>query len=386
MPWKEWTVDEGRQEFVKLASVAGANVSELCGRFGISRKTGHKWLRRFRLTGAVAEQSRRPRHSPTQTALELEQAIVALRGSHPAWGGRKLRRRLQDLGLGIAPAASTITEILRRRQLLGQPGMTSSEPWQRFARSEPNDLWQMDFKGHVPCRDGRCHPLTALDDCSRYALILRACGDERRGTVQAALSEAFIRYGLPWEMLMDNGSPWGSGEIYTRLTIWLMRLGIVVGHGRPRHPQTQGKEERFHRTVKAELIGQDLPWPLVQCQSRFDQWRDAYNTERPHEALQMETPIQHYRISPRAFPDTLPAIDYAPGDEIRKVQAQGWVDFHGRPLRLSKALRGQPVAFRANPHADGKWSVFFCRQKIIDIDLNPKKENPESVTHVPEQV
>jgi transposase InsO family protein len=373
MPWKEAvSMEERRKEFVLLAQAAGVNMAQLCRRFEISRTNGYKWLARYRESGTVAERSRRPRHSPAQTAQELELAIVSLRQSHPAWGGRKLRRRLQDLGLGIAPSASTITEILRRRRLLGQPGAEPSAPWQRFERPQPNDLWQMDFKGHVPCRDGRCHPLTAVDDCSRYALMLRACANERRAGVQQALGETFQRYGLPWEMLMDNGSPWGGGEI-TRLTVWLMRLGILVRHGRPRHPQTQGKEERFHRSIKAEVMGHAMPWPLPQCQERFDQWREVYNTQRPHEALNMETPVTRYRLSPRNYSERLAPIEYGPEDQVRKVQAEGWLSFKGKELRLSKALRGQPVAFRPDPSTDGKWTVHFCRQQISEIDFNEQQ-------------
>lgn len=386
MPWKEEvSVEEKRKEFVLLAQVSGANVALLCRRFEISRKTGYKWLGRYRATGAVAERSRRPRRSPGQTAQELEQAIMELRRSHPAWGGRKLSRRLRDLGLAVAPAPSTITQILRRLQLLGQPGLEPSAPWQRFERPQPNDLWQMDFKGHVPCRDGRCHPLTAVDDCSRYAIILQACPNEQRAGVEQALAGAFQRYGLPWEMLMDNGSPWG-GQDLTRLSVWLMRLGIVVRHGRPRHPQTQGKEERFHRSLKAEVMGHAMPWPLEQCQSRFDQWREIYNTQRPHEALNMETPVVHYRLSPRSFPERLPAIEYGPEDQVRKVQAQGWLTFQGRDLRVSKALRGHPVAFRPDRQRDGKWDLYFCHQKIAEFNLNENEPKPQCVTHVPEQV
>ena len=384
MAWKEMSLENQRREFVMLAQQAGCNRAALCARFGISRKTGYKWIKRHAQSVALSDRSRRPRSAPKQTDPIVEQGVLELRALHPAWGGRKLRRRLLDLGRP-SPAASTITEILRRHFLLAGPTAPQG-PWQRFERRAPNDLWQMDFKGHVPCRDGRCHPLTTLDDFSRYALILKACGNEQRGTVQMALIEAFRRYGLPWEMLMDNGSPWG-GEFFTRLTIWLMRLGVIITHGRPSHPQTQGKEERFHRTLRAEVMGAAMPWDLPQCQQRFDQWRDIYNTQRPHESLQMNTPASRYQISARSFPETLPEIEYAPEDKVRRVQAEGWISFQGRDIRVSKALRGQPVAFRADPQRDGFFAIYFCRQKITDIDLNHMpKGRTESVTHVSEQV
>jgi transposase InsO family protein len=385
MAWKEMTLENQRQEFVMLAGEPGCNRSALCARFGISRKTGYKWLNRAKEIGLLCDQSRRPHHSPRQTESEVEQRVLTLRAAHPAWGGRKLRRRLLDLGQS-APASSTITQILRRHQLLDDPAPSAPGPWRRFARALPNDLWQMDFKGHLPCRSGRCHPLTALDDCSRFALILQACADEQRATVQSALIQAFRRYGLPWEMLTDNGSPWG-GDFLTRLSVWLMRLGILITHGRPSHPQTQGKEERFHRTLRAELLGQALPWDLPKCQERFDEWRHIYNTQRPHEALQMQAPVTRYRTSVRAYPETLPPVEYGSEDQVRRVQAQGWTWFAGREIRLSKALHGQPVAFRPDPLRDGFYAIYFCRQKISDIDLNHMpKERTESVTHVPKHL
>lgn len=379
------SLEEQRKEFVMLARCPKANMAELCARFGISRKTGYKWLNRFAATGSMTDESRRPHYSPRRTDPKVVEHVIALRAEHPAWGGRKLRRRLLDLGEPGAPAASTITEILRRHDLLDTLARASG-PWQRFVRPRPNDLWQLDFKGHVPCRDGRCHPLTALDDCSRFALILEACADEKWLTVQRALTEAFRRYGLPWEMLMDNGSPWG-GEFFTRLTIWLMRVGIIVTHGQPSHPQTQGKEERFHRTLRAELMGDALPWDLTECQRRFDHWRHIYNTERPHEAIGLETPVSRYRVSPRVFPETLPPIEYGAGDQVRRVQAEGWVCFQGRELKVSKALRGQLIAFRPEPSSDGVWTIFFCRQQIGRINLNKlAKGSSGSVTHVSEHL
>lgn len=381
-------MEEQRREFVQLAMQPGGNVARLSSRFGISRKTAYKWLARFKATGELAELSRRPRHSPAHTSSAVEARILELRQAEPTWGGRKLRRRLLDLGAPSAPAASTITEVLRRHGCLRPEDQPASGPWRRFERARCNDLWQMDFKGWVPCRDGRCHPLTALDDCSRYAVVLRACADQRRGTVQSALIEAFERYGLPWEMLMDNGSPWsGGGEPQTALTVWLMRLGIVVTHGRPFHPQTQGKEERFHRTLKADLTGNSMPWSMEQCQQQFDGWRHRYNTHRPHEALQMDTPIKRYQVSPRAYPAALPEIFYEEGEEIRRVTANGWVFFAGRELRLSRALVKQPVAFRPDPLNDGRWTIRFCRQQLAQIDLHAiPKGKRIYVTHLSEHM
>jgi len=372
MPWKEVSTMSLRQEFVTLARAGAVNVRELCRRFGISAKTGYKWLRRFRQggTAALADQSRRPRHSPGQTPAALERAVLDLRQQHPAWGGRKLRARLQALGQADVPAASTITAILRRH---GQLGGRAGQPraFVRFEHPAPNDLWQMDFKGHFALADGRrCHPLTVLDDHSRFALGLRACVDERGATVQQELTALFRAYGLPWRMLMDNGSPWGDDpdNPYTPLTVWLLRLGVGVSHGRPYHPQTQGKDERFHRTFKAEVLGRGPVADLPAAQARFDAWRGVYNLQRPHEALGLQVPASRYRPSPRPFPEALPPLAYGPADVVRRVQEGGWFSYRGQGYRVAAAFRGHPVALRANG-PEGQWQVWFCHACLGTIDL-----------------
>jgi len=241
-----------RREFVSLAQQENANIAELCRRFGISRDTGYKWLGRFELGGeaALVDRSRRPRTSPQQTTQAMRQQLLELRAEHPAWGPRKLRRRLEDLGVSGLPAHSTIGALLRAEGRIDAPASAQHQAHVRFERPRPNELWQMDFKGHVALsRGGRCHPLTVLDDHARYLLALRACGRENDAVVRPHLQQVFERYGLPENLLCDNAPPWsGCGGEWTALAIWLVRLGIRVLHGRPYHPQTQGKEERFHRT------------------------------------------------------------------------------------------------------------------------------------------
>jgi Integrase core domain len=209
-----------------------------------------------------------------------------------------------------------------------------------------------------------------LDDCSRFSLVLAACGDEQGGTVRRELIKAFRRYGLPLAMLMDGGSPWSDpgGEPLTRFSAWLMRLGVRVAHGRPRHPQTQGKEERFHRTLKAEVVNGRSFRDLADCQRAFDEWRPRYNHERPHEALDMATPGERYRPSPLSFPEVLAPIDYAPGDQVRKVDGDGFISFRNRPWRISKALRGEPVALRPTAD-DGVYAVHYCAHRVTTLDL-----------------
>ena len=376
-----------RGEFVMLASQEGANVRALCGRYGISAQTGYKWLGR---AGAdpgeeFADRSRRPHSSPARTPGAVEAKVLALRAEHPRWGGRKLARRLRDLGEPRVPAPSTITEILRRHGRLDAREAGKHRALIRFERAVPNELWQMDFKGHFGHDAGRCHPLTVLDDCSRFSLCLEACADQRGATVMARLVASFERYGLPRAMVVDNGSPWGNGpgDAYTPLVVWLLRLGIRVSHSRPYHPQTLGKDERFHRSLKAEVLQGRRFRDLGHCQQAFAAWRQVYNLERPHEALDMAVPASRYQPSPRAYPATLMAIEYAAGDRVRKVQQGGRVAFMGRTWRLPKAFRGYSVAFRPTTK-DGVWNVFFMTHKIAEIDLRLTEDHHRCVNHVPE--
>jgi len=372
MPWNEVSTVSLRLEFVTLAAAEGANVRELCRRYGVSPQTGYKWIARHREGGAaaLADLPRRPASSPARCAAPIEAEVLRLRDEHPAWGGRKLRARLLALGHDGVPAASTITAVLRRHGRLG-PGPAPAAAFVRFEHAAPNELWQVDFKGHFATGAGRCHPLTVLDDHSRFALGLVACGDERDGTVRGHLTALFRRYGLPERVLCDNGPPWGtagSGQRYSALGVWLLRLGIGVGHGRAFHPQTQGKDERFHRTLKAEVIQGRSFADLIACQCRFDPWREVYNHERPHEALGLAVPASRYRPSDRPFPAALPAWEYGPTDAVRKVSCDGTISFKGKPIDLGKAFRGERVAVRPTVE-DGVFDVYFGVHRVAQADL-----------------
>jgi transposase InsO family protein len=373
MPWRELSIMDQREEFVRLALVVGANRSELCRRFGISRDKGYKWLKRYAAEGraGLADRSRRPVRSPSRSADAVEATVLRIRASsNDAWGGRKIAKVMARNGDRAVPAPSTITEILRRHDKLKRHEGEHPGPFRRFERGAPNELWQMDFKGHFPMVRGRCHPLTVLDDHSRYAVGLEACGNEQDATVRACLVRLFRRYGLPFAMLMDNGAPWGDAgaQPFTVFTTWLMRLGIRVTHGRPYHPQTQGKDERFHRTLKAEVLDRNSFCDLAACQRAFDAWRPVYNHERPHQALGLEPPGTRYHLSPRRFPEQLPAIEYGPGDAVRKVDGTGFISFKNRLWRIGKAFRGQPVALRPTA-ADAVFSLHYCTQPIGTLDL-----------------
>ncbi|QDD89307.1 IS481 family transposase [Pseudomonas oryzihabitans] len=371
MPWQGRSTMELREEFVGLAQQAGANIRLLCRRFGISPTTGYKWLARARAGEALTDRSRRPATSPSRCAPEQEAQVMALRAQHPAWGARKLARRLEDQGVPM-PAISTVHAILVRHGAVSAAASAAAKPWQRFEHPHANDLWQMDFKGHVPLLRGRCHPLTVLDDHSRYAVVLQACGDERESTVRQCLIAAFERYGLPARMTMDNGSPWGTdGQHYTRLDVWLMAQGIRVSHSRPYHPQTQGKDERFHRTLKAEVL-QGPPWAdLDKAQRAFDHWRQLYNAQRPHQALGMQVPQTRYQPSPRAYCPAPSAPLYAEGGIVRTVRDQGLINWRGHQWHVGKAFIGEPMLIRPEG-VDGQYDVFWRTWRIACLNLHTR--------------
>lgn len=379
MPWKEVSMVDQRREFVSLALTGEVAIAELCRRFGISRDSGHRLLRRHAELGdgALMPGSRRPHGSPTRTDAAMEQQVLDLRDRHPSWGGRKLARRLRDMGLAEVPAPSTITAILRRHGRIDPDRAVHHRPWQRFERAAPNELWQMDFKGHIALQQGRCHPLTVIDDHCRFALGLRACADEQATTVRGQLAALFVRYGLPEAILCDNGSPWGATghqdaqgrRAFTATEVWLLRLGIATRHGRPYHPQTQGKDERFHRTLNTEVLQMRQPMAdLTTAQAVFDEWREIYNHQRPHEALGLATPASRYRLSPRTFPQTLPEPQYDTTDLTRRVRPDGAIRFAGHSFAISRAFAAMTVALRPTA-IDGLWDVFFSRFAIAQIDL-----------------
>lgn len=372
MPWMESTPMSQRREFVRLAQAHSLSFAELCRRFGISRKTGYKWCNR---AADLREHSRRPQHSPTRTPAAIEERVLTLRHQHPAWGGRKIARRLHDLGVLGVPHPSTISCILDRHGLLHSPVPGAGGRYCRFEHPRPNALWQMDFKGDFATGQGRCYPLTVIDDHARYNVILHACRGQNTEQVQPVLITAFRRYGLPERINADNGQPWGSPSAdhgLSRLTVWLIRLGIRMSFSAPAHPQTNGKDERFHRTLKAEVLTGRSFATHADVQSAFDRWRPIYNDERPHEALKLAVPATRYQPSPRGYPESLPAIEYGASDTVVIVR-DGQVRFAGRRWKVSNALSTLPVAFRPSAQ-DGRYDVYFCHQRILEIDLNKPPE------------
>lgn len=376
MVWTEKSTVSLRQEFVHLARQEGVNVRALCRQFGISPKTGYKWLARFEAASgdvqALHDRSRRPLSSPARSCAAVERAVLALRRQHPAWGGRKIARRLLDLGRAeVAP--STVTHILHRHGLICAEASDAATAWQRFEHEAPNSLWQIDFKGHFPTLAGRYQALTLLDDHSRFNLWLHALTRTDTSTVREQLVQVFQRYGLPRRINADNGSPWGTpkatGRSLSELAIWLIRQGIRVSFSAPRHPQTNGKLERFHRTLDVEVLSGEHFADLQAVQRAFDVWRVSYNCERPHEALELQTPVQRYKPSALAYSEVLRPIEYPDSDSVVMVGWNGFMHFQGRRLRVSNALHGLPVGIRPNTELDGVHDVYFCHQCFAQFDL-----------------
>lgn len=368
MGWEVGTLEDRRLEFVHLCESGGLGMRALCKRFGVSAPTGYKWLARHRAGDSLCDRPRCPKSSPGQTSPLMEGLVVSARSEQPTWGGRKLRRVLLDDGVKGPPSASTVTRILRRKGLLDGPGAGEPQGWQRFERESPNELWQMDFKGHFPTLGGRCHPLDLLDDHSRYCLCLQACTDERGATVRGHLDDTFRRYGLPAALLCDNGGPWGGSGVFTELAVYLMRLGVRLLHGAPYHPQTQGKLERFHRTLDADVL-QGKVWAHVHdCQRAFGAFRSVYNLKRPHDSLGLATPASRYRPSLVPFPDKLAPVEYNAAQRVRSVQKGGFINLDGKEHRVGEGLKGQRVGVSPTD-VDGVLQVRFVNTLVRTLDL-----------------
>jgi len=383
MPFHEVTKLDQRRELARLANIPGANRSALARAFGVDRKTVAKWAERAAALGeaGLCERSRRPRASPARATPELEGAVLALRAAHPAWGGRKLHHALARTHAS-APAPSTITEILRRNGVeLGLLG-GGQKPFIRFEREAPNELWQMDFKGHVALAgQGRLHPLTVLDDHSRFCLVLAACADERTDTVKTHLQRAFRAHGLPHAIISDNGSPWGDGpgSPFTPLGVWLIEHGVRIAHSRPYHPQTMGKDERFHRTLDLEVLKAQTFDAIGDAARAFARWRGVYNGERPHQAIGYAVPADRYRPSARAYRERVEPFCYQREDLLVRVIEGGRIRAFGRQFRAPKAFRGKHVAIRPADE-DGLYAVFFRHVEIARFDRATGKRHPPNLS------
>lgn len=378
MVWREVSVPNQRRDFVMLACLDGANISQLCERFGISRETGHLWLRRYRSGEQdFHDRSRRPLNSPCRLDERIEAAILEVRDAHPAWGARKIGAVLWPAKDG--PATSSVHSVLRRHGRIIQETQRPHE-YGSFERAEPNQLWQMDYKGRVRLDCGTwCHPLTVIDDHSRYSVGLSSCANEQTETVQSRLIAIFRRHGLPEAIYVDNGSPWGGsnqGE-WTRLRVWLLKVGISTIFSTPYQPQGRGKNERFHRSLAAEVFSLARFRGLAHVQQAFDRWRHIYNYQRPHEALGLKVPASRYRPSPRNFPEKLIEPAYEPGELLRRVgTTKGYVSFKGKLWKVPEAFRGELLAIRQRSE-EGQYAICYGAHQIAAISLLPSENIPD---------
>lgn len=370
MPWECRSVETIRKEFVAKAIMGEVSISELCRQYSISRPTAYKWIERYRNGDNMSDKSHEPFIKPLKTSPEKEYLIIETRINHPTWGARKIQRYLADRGFNDLPAASTISDIIKRNGLVSVEESKKHIAWKRFEKENPNDLWQMDFKGHFGMLDNnRCHPLTVLDDCSRYSLCIDAKDNECWNSVQSSLERLFFESGKPNAILCDNGASWGHcKQHHSAFDLWMMQLDILPMHGRPLHPQTQGKEERFHRTMKTDLLERTAIRDLVHAQEEFDLFRYCYNNERPHEALNLDVPAKHYKQSKRIYIDKINEPEYDSGKELRKVNCKGYVSIHRKRYYLSEVFIGKYLEISEKDN--DRISLNYGNFQIAEIDLD----------------
>jgi transposase InsO family protein len=369
----------------------GEHLTDLCREYGISRKTGEKFKRRFRSEGitGLQDRSRAPVVIPHKTPPELVEVILEQRRQHPTWGPKKLKDTLET-ALGRAmPAPSTIGDILtlngmitpRRKRQRYTP-----KPTPLVETKAPNDVWCIDYKGQFRLGDGSyCYPLTITDHFSRYILCCEGMGAISDEAAREQCLEVFQQRGLPTAMRSDNGVPFASNGLagLTKLSVLWLRLGIRLERTRPAHPQDNGRHERMHRTLKQETT-RPARTNLLQQQERFDAFVEEFNQSRPHEALDMKPPAQVYAPSITPCPTILPELDYATFDDIRLVSSEGLIHMRGRKqLYLSKALAGEYVGLREDNDVEDRWLVTFANLDLGHVEpgshhfnsLNPSTPN-----------
>jgi putative transposase len=386
MPWREMSPMEQRLEFVREYESELFTMTELAAQYGISRRTGYKWLERYDAEGVdgLRDASRRPHESPQATDPELVGQLLAVRRRHPRWGAKKL--------LAVAarrdpaarwPSRSTVCTLLKQHGLV--------TPHRRRARVAPapaaalasathaNELWTTDFKGEFRTGDGAyCYPLTLRDGWSRFVLRCDALAGRTYAATRRRFERAFAEYGLPDRIRSDNGGPFagpGLGRL-SRLSVWWMRLGIVPERIALGHPEQNGSHEQFHSVLKAATTRPPAATAIAQ-QRRFSRFCVEYNYERPHEALDDDVPGHRYHSSRRPLPPRLPALDYPGHFEVRRVSSIGQVSWRGAGLFLSEALAGEAVAFEEVD--DGLWTLHFATVALARYDDRVRTLRPLSI-------
>lgn len=384
MPWEARAIVSLRKDFVLKALAKESTFAELCRRYGISRKTGYKWVKRFEATGVagLADESRRPLTSPLETSSETSFEIIKLRHQHPTWGARKLESLLRRSLGENAPSRSTVERVLERAKLLRKrrfralPKCYATEAPKPVVEA-PNDLWTVDFKGWWRTGDGaRCEPLTVRDAFSRFVLELRAVPNTTTETVRSSFEALFSKYGLPTAIQSDNGQPFASTRALgglTRLSAWWVSLGIALIRSRPGCPQDNGGHERMHGDISIEI--QSLVAPTLAAQQRVcDDWRAEFNHVRPHEALGMKTPSEVYCASPRR---PRPVGGGFPARCIlRRVDDSGCTRFDSQSVYVTTALAGFDVALRPLPDHVEVWFYELLLGRFVPSTRRTSVEPP----------
>ena len=356
MPWESKTVEELRKEFV-LAAEKSNNFSSLCREFGISRKTGYKWVKRKCDGLSLSDKKRSPFVVANRTPEKTEMLIVSLRSENPGWGAKKLKSVLETQGHDM-PCVKTVNNILNRYGCISAEESEKHKAFVHFEKDRCNEMWQTDFKGEFRMADNNyCYPLNIFDDHSRFVIKI-APSLTTANTVLPVFRSAFEEYGMPDSVLSDNGAQFaGFRQGYTQFEKWLMNHDVLPIHGRIKHPQTQGKIERFHRAMKDELLKHTVMQDIFDADKQFQIWRDKYNNIRPHEALGMKCPADIYIPSRRIYKDTVEPYEYGGQYHVIKVNSWGYVRFDKWQVYLSETMIDERVEFRPNPHGD---SFFVC--------------------------
>lgn len=360
-------MEQQREEFV-LAARDCKNFSAVCRAYGITRKTGYKWLQRCAAGEPLSDRSKAPYTVAHKTPEEVEQLILAVRTENPGWGARTIHRVLENEGCANLPCVKTVNNILQRNGCIDPEESQKREPFVRYAKEHCNDMWQGDFKGEFLMKNGKyCYPLDILDDCSRFAIRIQPA-ESTANVAIPGFEAAFREFGLPKAVLTDNGAQFaGFRQGFTRFEKWLMDLDVLPIHGRIRHPQTQGKIERFHRSMKEELLNHRSFDDLAQADQALQAWRNKYNTERPHEALHMLRPADVYTPSSIAYPEKIAPYLYDGRYHVIKVNSWGYVRFANFQVYLSETMIGEYIEFR--PSADDRtFALCYRNFQIAEYD------------------
>jgi putative transposase len=374
MPWKETCLMDEKIKFIAMAKSGLYSFASTCRRFEISREAGYELIARYEAEGerALVPRSRAPHTHPNAVSGSIAKALLDAKATYVRFGPRKVRDFLVMKGWrGPLPAPSTIGELFKRHGLVHPRGKARvrsapcSEPLR--AATAPNIVWSIDFKGQFRMGNQRwCYPLTLSDNASRYLLTCRGLAHPTEALVWPRLRRAFQEYGLPCALRSDNGEPFASIALggLSRLSVWVLKLGITLERITPGRPDQNGRHERMHRTLKDHIA--PVCRTLAAQQRALERFRRHYNEERPHESLNGVSPAMCHRPSERSYPLRVPVPEYAAGVEVRRVRSNGQIKWHGKYIFVSHALAGEPIGLQQLD--DARWQLLFCNMRLGVLD------------------